>query len=229
MRVFGYCRVSTQRQVDEGESLEVQRRQIEGHASIQGWAEVEMIVEEGVSGSKPLKERPAGKKMLDALKPGDVLIAAKLDRLFRSALDALNMVDDFKKRGVHLHLIDLGGDVASNGLGKVFLTIAASFAEAERDRIRTRVADAKADMRRRQRHMGGSRPFGWTLIKAKDENGKDEKGHYLAPHPEEQAAIERMKSMRASGETFRSIAKAMRDEGFDISHTGVSRVLSQAE
>lgn len=44
----------------------------------------------------------------------------------RSALDALTMVDELKKLGVSLHLIDLGGDIAGNGLGKLFLAIAAA-------------------------------------------------------------------------------------------------------
>ena len=65
-----------------------------------------------------------------------MVIAPKLDRLFRSALDALQVVEMLKARGVKLHLLDLGGDIAGNGLSKLFLTIAAAFAEAERDRIR---------------------------------------------------------------------------------------------
>jgi putative DNA-invertase from lambdoid prophage Rac len=36
MTVYGYCRVSTARQASEGESLEVQRRQIEGYATCTG-------------------------------------------------------------------------------------------------------------------------------------------------------------------------------------------------
>jgi putative DNA-invertase from lambdoid prophage Rac len=48
-------------------------------------------------------------------------------------------------RGVKLHLLELGGDIAGNGLSKLFLTIAAAFAEAERDRIRERVSQVKAD------------------------------------------------------------------------------------
>jgi putative DNA-invertase from lambdoid prophage Rac len=40
-----------------------------------------------------------------------------------------------KARRVALHLLDLGGDISGNGLSKLFLTIAAAFAEAERDRI----------------------------------------------------------------------------------------------
>jgi hypothetical protein len=45
-----------------------------------------------------------------------VLIASKLDRMFRSALDALQATELLKYRGVALHLIDLGGDIAGNGL-----------------------------------------------------------------------------------------------------------------
>jgi hypothetical protein len=44
------------------------------------------------------------------LESGDIVIAAKLDRLFRSALDALKVVESLKTRGVKLHLLDLGGD-----------------------------------------------------------------------------------------------------------------------
>ena len=63
-----------------------------------------------MSGSKPLGERAQGKRLLKALRPDDVVIASKLDRIFRSALDALQTVEDFKGRGVSLHLLDLGGD-----------------------------------------------------------------------------------------------------------------------
>ena len=36
MSVYGYCRVSTLRQASEGESLDVQRRQIEGYGHMHG-------------------------------------------------------------------------------------------------------------------------------------------------------------------------------------------------
>src|SRR4029077_17594058 len=97
------------------------------------------------------------------LRKGDVVIAPKLDRLFRSALDALQVVEDLKKRGVSLHLLDLGGDISGNGLSKLFLTIAAAFAEAERDRIRERIGQVKADQAARNRYLGGNRPFGFQV------------------------------------------------------------------
>jgi Resolvase, N terminal domain len=64
-----------------------------------------------------------------------------------SALDALEVHAQFTKRGIGLHLIDLGGDIA-NGLSEFFYTIAVAFAEAERDRIRERVIGTKADQKK---------------------------------------------------------------------------------
>ncbi len=161
MAVYGYCRVSTARQANEGESLEVQRRQIKGYADMHGLALDGIVIEEGVSGSVPVVERPAAGPLFAKLSKGDVVVAPKLDRLFRSALDALQVVAELKARGVALHLLDLGGDISGNGLSKLFLTIAAAFAEAERDRIRERIGQVKADQKARGRYLGGKVPFGF--------------------------------------------------------------------
>ena len=91
-RVFGYARVSTTMQADEGESLDVQQRTIAGYAQMHGMTIEHTFVEHGVSGSKPLGDRPEGAKLLASLKPGDVVITPKLDRMFRSALDALDVL-----------------------------------------------------------------------------------------------------------------------------------------
>jgi Resolvase, N terminal domain len=58
MAVDGYCRVSTLKQASEGESLDVQRRQIEGYALMHAVTLADVLVEEGVSGSIPVEERP---------------------------------------------------------------------------------------------------------------------------------------------------------------------------
>jgi hypothetical protein len=75
MAVYGYARVSTARQANEGESLEVQRRQIEGYAHMHGLPLEEIVVEEGVSGSIPVAERPAAGPLFVKLTKGDVVIA----------------------------------------------------------------------------------------------------------------------------------------------------------
>jgi putative DNA-invertase from lambdoid prophage Rac len=142
LAVYGYARVSTIRQADEGESLSMQERAIAGYAMMQGWTIATTFVERGISGSKPITERPQGKALLDALKTGDVAITAKLDRMFRSALDALDVLAKLKEREISLHMIDLGGDVTGNGISKLVFTILSAVAEAERDRIRERVTQA---------------------------------------------------------------------------------------
>ena len=76
--------------------------------------------------------------MLAAVEKGDVIIAPKLDRAFRSAADALTVLEELKDQGIGLHLIDLGGSVTDNGISKMVFTILAAVAEGERDRIRER-------------------------------------------------------------------------------------------
>lgn len=215
MAAYGYCRVSTARQANEGESLEVQRRQIEGYAHMHGLKLDDIVVEESVSGSVPVIERPAAGALFGKLTKGDIVIAAKLDRLFRSALDALKVVEYLKARGVKLHLLDLGGDISGNGLSRLFLTIAAAFAEAERDRIRERVSQSKADQRARGRYLGGKVPFGYRVTSEGD----------LVPHREEQQAVVEINALRLQRKPLRAIAEAMRAKGHRISHEGVANVL----
>jgi putative DNA-invertase from lambdoid prophage Rac len=207
--------VSTLKQANEGESLDVQRRQIEGYALMRGLKVDAIVVEEGISGSVPVAERPAGGPLFAKLRKGDAVIAPKLDRLFRSALDALMTVQTLRERGVSLHLLDLGGDISGNGLSKLFLTIAAAFAEAERDRIRERITQVKRDQRARQRYLGGIVPFGFR----RGDGGE------LVPHEAEQEAIREIAALRAQGKPLRAIADAVRARGLKISHEGVANVL----
>ena len=70
MATYGYVRVSTVKQVDEGESLDVQQRTIAGYALMHGMKIDKTFIERGVSGSKPLADRPQGAALLAAIKPG---------------------------------------------------------------------------------------------------------------------------------------------------------------
>jgi putative DNA-invertase from lambdoid prophage Rac len=64
----------------------------------------------------PLADRTEGQRLLAALEPGDVIIAAKLDRAFRSASDALGTLEQLTVDKIALHMIDLGGDITGNGI-----------------------------------------------------------------------------------------------------------------
>ncbi len=216
MAIYGYIRVSTAMQADNGESLDAQRRQVEGYAMQQGWDLDHVFVERGISGGKALADRPEGAKLLKGLRRGDAVVAPKLDRVFRSALDALQVCADFKRQGVSLHLLDLGGDVTGNGVAGLFMKIAAAFAEFERDRIAERQRDVKQDMKARGKYLGGYTPFGHRV-----EDGE------LVEVREEQAAIRTMLVMRAKKLSLRVIANEIRvRHHLTVSHVAVRRVLA---
>jgi putative DNA-invertase from lambdoid prophage Rac len=222
MAVYGYTRVSTARQADEGESLEVQQRHIAGYTLQHGMEVTQTFVEAAVSGSVPLGDRPQGKAMLARLKRGDAIITPKLDRMFRSALDALGVLANLRERGISLHMLDLGGDVSSNGISKLVFTILSAVAEAERERTRERIADVKRDQRGRGHYLGGVVPFGW---RRPDGWKRGDKGVELVPHAAEQAAIVQMRELADSGLSLRAIAADMSKQGHTLSYVGVSDVL----
>jgi putative DNA-invertase from lambdoid prophage Rac len=201
MKVIGYVRVSTQEQAKEGLSLETQQRQIEGWAAVKSLEVSKVYVESAVSGSVPLYDRPEGKELIDSLRPGDVIITAKLDRMFRSASDALGTLEAIKDKGVALHMIDLGGDVTGNGISKLVFTILAAVAENERSRIRERIFEVKQDRAKRGLFNGGLRTFGFDV----EGEGKDRR---LVPNAHEQRVLARGRALRAKGKTYRDVADA---------------------
>jgi DNA invertase Pin-like site-specific DNA recombinase len=125
------------------------------------------------------------------------------------------VLSDLQRRGVALHMIDLGGDTTGNGVSKLVFTILSAVAEAERDRTRERIAEVKRDQKQRGRYLGGKTPWGYEV-------GKD---GALEPVPEQQKALVRMKALRAKGFSLRAIRDRMRQGGVAISHAGVRNAL----
>lgn len=216
MAVYGYIRVSTKGQAEDGLSLDAQERRIRGYALTQDVDIDEIYVEKGVSGWKPLGKRPEGARLTRSLAPGDVILCPKLDRMFRSARDALVVSGELQKRGVSLHLLDLGGDVTGNGISKVFFTIIAAFAEFERDRIAERISEVKANERKKGRYLGGSVPFGFRVVDGK-----------LVPEQVEQDVVLRVQELRRAGKSLRAIADSVSAPARRISHMTVKRILEE--
>lgn len=174
-----------------------------------------VFVERVVSDSTPIGQRPEGAKLPAVLRPGDVILTPKLDRTFRSALDALRVLDELRAQKVPLHMLDLGGDVTGNGISKLVFTILSAVAEAERDRIRERISDVKADQKRQGRYLGGIVPFGFRP----GSNGA------LVPVAAEQAIIARARELRLAGKALRAIQTAVEvDFGRKLSLDALSRL-----
>lgn len=214
MKVYGYIRVSTLQQANEGESLETQLRQIQSYSVLKGY-EIPLenfITEKGVSGSLEFHRRPEGSRLYDRLEAGDVLVFSKLDRAFRNTRNALNTLHELKERGVSVHFIDLGGDVTNDGIGSVIFTILSAFATFERERIATRIREVKQVQKTEGKFLGGFTRFGFTVEEEK-----------LIPNPNEQAIIKEMKVMRRRGMSLRRISKwLVKTYGVTMSHSTVS-------
>lgn len=166
--ILGYARVSTAEQAADGTtSIAQQKRKNKAIASLRGAATFDYCdyVDAGISGTIPLDERPAGHEMLKAAQKGDVVVANKLDRLFRSASDALVTAEVLKKRGIDLILIDMGVEpVTGNGVSKMFFGMLALVAEFERERIADRMHEGRRGKLARNGHIGGSAPYGYRVI-----------------------------------------------------------------
>jgi putative DNA-invertase from lambdoid prophage Rac len=214
MGIYGYVRVSTLQQANEGESLDTQLRQIQSYSVLKGY-DIPLenyITERGVSGSLEFEKRPEGGKLFEQLTSGDVLIFSKLDRAFRNTRNALNTLHELKQRGVSVHFIDLGGDVTNDGIGSVIFTILSAFATFERERIATRIREVKQVQKSDGKFLGGFTRFGYKVEDAR-----------LIPNPEEQLIIREMKDMKRRGMSLRRISAWLnRAHGVQMSHSTVS-------
>jgi DNA invertase Pin-like site-specific DNA recombinase len=218
MAVYGYTRVSTEDQV-ENTSLEDQARQIKGIALTHGLTLDYIYEEKGVSGAVPLLRREEGCK-LAFLRKGDTVIVSKLDRMFRDARDALNVIGDWEDAGISL-IINGYGDVMDKGNpnGRFMLEIMAVFSGEERRRIRERVLAGRKAKKEAGGHVGGNPPFGYEKVGS----GRNAR---LRENPDEQDAIITMKAARLKGHSFRNIEKIVeKRHGLKISHVSIRRII----
>lgn len=141
MRAVAYVRVSTAEQGDSGAGLSAQRAAIKAWATYRG-AEI-VSVEEDVASGKSTNGRHGLERALAACDRGDaqVLVVAKLDRLSRSIVDFAKLVEDSRKRGWAVVVLDPEVDLTT-ATGRMIANVLASLSQWEREIIgeRTRAA-----------------------------------------------------------------------------------------
>ena len=213
--LLGYIRVSTDDQAKEGRtSLQTQTDIIEGLGRARGVDkfDVQIYCDAGVSGATELRQRPAGEKLLADMRAGDVVVASKLDRMFRSAADALHMFEEFKERGVDLVLYDISHEPVSGGVGKLIMTILAAVGDMERERIKERT-EAGRKAKKAKGGPVGKVPLGFSKV------GQGATA-VLIPCEREQAAKARIIELHASRRlSYRSIRNQLANEGM-VSRSG---------
>jgi site-specific DNA recombinase len=204
MKTIGYVRVSTEDQAKEGVSLENQKSKIEAYSQPKDLTLVEIVEDAGLS-AKNLK-RPGVQKVLKLArkKEIDAVVVYKLDRIFRSTVDALETTRMFDKWGVSFHSIEETLDTQS-AMGRFFFTLTAALGEMERKIIGERTKAALAHKRIKGESIGGyAPPYGFDL---------DNTGH-LVKNEFEQMGIKLIKSLRRKGNSLRRICQELRANGY---------------
>lgn len=143
--IYGYARVST-----AGQSLDAQ---------LDALKFCDVVHQETASTRGEMAVLNA---VVESLEEGDVLAVTRLDRLGRSVVGLINLVQTLQERGVGLKVLDSGIDTATTQ-GRFFLNIVASFAELERDLIRDRTKEGMTAAKARGARIG--RPQALTADK----------------------------------------------------------------
>jgi DNA invertase Pin-like site-specific DNA recombinase len=180
MTIYGYARVST-----EDQTLELQRTALEAKGCSKLFAEK-------ISGAR--SDRPQLGKLLKALKPGDVVVVTKLDRLARSTVDLQNILQSIKTASADFKVLDNPSLDTTNVYGKLLFDILGALAEFERSMIKTRTSEGRNAARARGVHLGRPRK--------------------LKPHQREEA-LTRLQN----GESLVSVART-----FDVDPTTIGRL-----
>lgn len=220
MAVYGYTRVSTEDQI-ENTSLEDQARQIQGIALTNNLELDHIYAEKGVSGAVPLLRRDEGCK-LAFLRAGDTVIVSKLDRMFRDARDALNVIGDWEEAGINLIINGYGNVMDTNNPnGRFMLEIMAVFSGEERRRIKERMLAGRRAKKEAGGFLGGCKPFGYK------KQGTGRKAR-VEEDPEEQDAITTIKVARLKGHSLRDISAIVeKRHGIKVSHVTVRRIIQE--
>lgn len=132
MTTFAYIRVSTN---TKKQTTDNQRKAILDA----GFAVDKFISEDGVSGSIKALQRPAFSKMMREAVSGDTVIVTMVDRLGRNAGDILNTVEEFKRLGIRLRVLQFDGVDITSSMGKMLVTLMSAFAELEKNTIVERI------------------------------------------------------------------------------------------
>jgi DNA invertase Pin-like site-specific DNA recombinase len=225
----GYARVSTVSQVENGDGLGAQKDRITAWCRYQQIDLMQVHEDAGISGSA-MENRPGLRSALRAVLyqgKGAVLVVYRLDRLGRTAVDVQEVLAVLLDAGVRVVSISDGIDSAS-GMGatllKLLISILATFAELEKETIKTRLLDGRRRADANNKTYASEPRYGRHV--------SDPQEGTLAVHDDEAAAVARIHELHAEGRSYREIAVTLDAEGHrprragSWSHVVVGRIAS---
>lgn len=147
-KIYGYCRVSTRRQLD-GYGLDVQEKEI-----LDKYPTAELFSEQFTGTTV---ERPVFNEAINKLEAGDTLVVTKLDRLARNTVEGIDIVQQLFKKNISVHVLNVGL-LENTSMGKFFLTTLLAVAEMERNTILERTQAGKEIARTKEGYKEGRPP-----------------------------------------------------------------------
>ena len=145
---YGYARVSTKGQARDGNSLESQKAALKAAGATE-------IFTDAFTGTTT--ERPELDRLLSEIEPGDTLVVTKLDRMARSTLQGLELLQSLAEKGVTINILDMG-TISNRPVDKLRLTMLLAFAEYERNMILERTRAGKEVARKKKGYREGRPP-----------------------------------------------------------------------
>ena len=158
-----YCRVSTDDQAERG-TIESQIEFAEKYCDLHNIRLVKIYKDDGITGTLPLQERPAGAELIADAKEGlfSALLVFKLDRLGRATRVILNAIHDLEEHGVKLKSMTEPFDTG-DASGRFLLTILAGVADLERSNILERLQLGTNRAAAEGKWLGGIVPYGYIV------------------------------------------------------------------
>lgn len=201
-RVACYVRVSSDKQAEEGYSIEEQIDRLTAYCHAMGWHVVKFYTDAGYSGGN--MNRPALTDLITASQSRliDAVVVYKLDRLSRSQRDTLTIIEGFLDNDVDFVSMTENFDT-STPFGKATIGILSVFAQLEREQIKERCSLGRAGRAKEGKYRGG----GYVPIGYDYENGS------LIINETEAAQIRELHRLYQQGESCRSIVMTMRERG----------------
>ena len=161
-----YTRKSTNHLLERDvNSLTTQREICSAYVTSQqyrGWIELPHGYDDGGHSGSRL-ERPALSNLMRDIEAGsvDTVVIYKIDRLTRSLLDFVRLIEIFDRRGVALVSVSQAFDT-SDSMGRMILNVLLTFSQFERELIAERVRDSIRTRKRHGKVHGGLPPFGYV-------------------------------------------------------------------
>ena len=164
-----YTRKSTNKRLEHDVNSLVTQREI-CSASLtsqqdKGWAELPQAYDDGGHSGSGL-ERPALARLMQDIEAGkvDAVVVYKIDRLTRSLLDFVRLIEILDRQAITLVSISQAFDT-SDSMGRMILNVLLTFSQFERELIAERVRDSIRTRKRHGRIHGGLPPFGYVAGK----------------------------------------------------------------